>query len=454
MASQTIDVNFGRLDGFFKDRYAEKLANNIPDFALLQQAGFSPFVSMAKETLGNYYKQAIVSKRPQGFTHNLDGSIFALNNARGMKTVGAQIRGTEIALEERFSIASLTRAQQSESAFGETFSEAVKAMDLAAKHRLESELLYGSASIGQSPASGGTYAGTVTAISGSVYQGVDVSDTANTYYCDFYIDVKYWAAGIWQPAIGAGIDAYTALTSGSQVGGQTFDLIGYDTDAKKITLAGTQTNLGTLRTAINTPTVTYFFWQGAYAKEMVGLSNIASTTTGSLFNVGTDANPVFKGNVYDAGAASLTVGKILTASAKLANRGLNEDSYLLCNPFVWQQLAQDTNLIGARRFTSADGGKLAQGAEALEIHSNIGTIAVIPHPMIKNAEAYILPRKNAIKRIGSTEITFKNPASDDKYFYEIPGYMGSALRAYTDQALYTDRPGHILQIQNISTTGA
>lgn len=467
-------VDFSRLNGWFKDRYADKQADHIPDFAILQRPNSNiPFVPMAKEQLGNYYKQAVVVKRPQGFTYNANGGVFALNGARGMQTVGAQIQGVELALEERFSVAALMRAQGSDQAFGDTFSTATKAMDLAAKHRLEVSLLYGSGAspanfgegIGATPNSGTSNVSTSATISGSAYQGSWVSDTTHVNYVVVNIDPSQWAAGIWIPAEGASVSVYqggstypqTSATIISNTGSgdtTTFDLISVLPATKQIVLAGTAVGTAAIATYanVNTQFVTLFFG-GAYGVEMVGLNNISSITTGSLFGVTVDYNSVFRGNTMAVNNAilgsgtTITYGKITNAISILQGRGIMEDTTVLIAPRKWSQINND--LAANRYYTSSTKMEMDRGAKNITLYSSTGVNTIQAHPCVKEGHAFIIPSKNAFMRVGSTDVTFRNPASDSEFFYEIPGYMGSAIRAYTDQALYCERPGHLFRVTGI-----
>jgi hypothetical protein len=74
-------------------------------------------------------------------------------------------------------------------------------------------------------------------------------------------------------------------------------------------------------------------------------------------------------------------------------------------------------------------------------------IKVIASTFVKEGYAYLICEKD-LKRIGSTEVTFKRPDGEE-YLELLEGKHGMEMRAYTDQALFTARPASICVLQNI-----
>ena len=67
---------------------------------------------------------------------------------------------------------------------------------------------------------------------------------------------------------------------------------------------------------------------------------------------------------------------------------------------------------------------------------------------MKEGYAYVLCLYE-FSRIGSTDVTFKLPGQNDKFFRELENSAGYEIRCYTDQALFCFAPGKSVLIKNI-----
>lgn len=442
MADETID--FSTLNGFYKDRYG-KLEDRIYDFAILQRSNQATFVQKTKEDLGNYYKVAVVTRRPQGFTYNTTATAFDLNDTRSTRTKGAQVQGAIVALEEQVGVATLVRAQKSEQAFGNAFDTIVNAMDLGLKFRQEVELIYGGYGLGKTPATGTTNATADAALTGSAYEGAEVHAATNVDFTEITIDPQHWAAGIWQASEGAGLQFYNS--SGTLIGTQVFDLIAYDVQNRKIVVAGTSANITTLAASINTPTVLDIFFEGQRSNSMVGLKTI-SRNTGTLFGLNGAINSVFKGNTRSLGSTAFNVGKWLIAMSFLQARGLMEDACMLCSPRTWANFATDASALRMLD-SSYKSSEVDQGSKTIRLYSNNGVTEIYSHPIVKEGDAFIYPMKDGIQRVGSTDCRFED-VEGSGFVYKLANNFGYGIRNFFDLALFSSRPGHLMNVDQIT----
>ena len=90
-----------------------------------------------------------------------------------------------------------------------------------------------------------------------------------------------------------------------------------------------------------------------------------------------------------------------------------------------------------------DDGVLGAFAGALEKEG----IKIKASTFVKQGNAYIIVEKD-LKRIGSTEVTFKRPDGEE-FFKLLENKHGVEMRCMTDQALFTSRPSSICQLRFI-----
>jgi hypothetical protein len=172
---------------------------------------------------------------------------------------------------------------------------------------------------------------------------------------------------------------------------------------------------------------------------MSGLDRIC-TNTGTLFNISAVDYSLWKSTQYGITGA-LTVGKVNRLISRMVGKGLSEDIELLVNPDTWTDMIQD--VIAQRLFDqSYDEGKAKVGSKTLEFVSQSGRIQVIPHNMVKAGKAYAGAISKRLERVGSSDITMKHPGySEEKIFLNLPSNNGFELRGYSDQSLFTKKPG-------------
>ena len=79
-----------------------------------------------------------------------------------------------------------------------------------------------------------------------------------------------------------------------------------------------------------------------------------------------------------------------------------------------------------------------------------GVINVKPSIYVKEGEGYLLPMGVA-KRIGAQDVSFRTPGFDkDHIFHRMQDNLGYAVRCYTHQALFVEKPAQCVKLTGIT----
>jgi hypothetical protein len=184
---------------------------------------------------------------------------------------------------------------------------------------------------------------------------------------------------------------------------------------------------------------------GAFGNEFAGIHKIV-TNTGTLFNINAASYNMWKGCAYAAGGA-LTLTKVEKAVARAVEKGLDQDVTVLVNPRTWTDLLAEQ--VAARKIDSTYDSKMVEaGHKSIKFFGMSGVIEIEPTIYVKEGYAYILPISE-LKRVGSTDVTFKRPGKSDEFFVELQNSAGYELRCFSDQALFCATPGKMVIITGI-----
>lgn len=395
----TPDNEVGNLNGFFKETYANKLEQLIPDGVKLLNK--IPFLPKDKQP-GNLYHQPVILGLEHGVTFaNSTDDAFNLNPAIAGTTKDAEVRGNPLVLRSVLGYTAASRAAQgTQKAFEDGTKYLVSNMLRSVTKKLEIELLYGQMG----------YA-TVASVAGTVIT----------------ITTSEWAPGIWAGAEGMPIEIRSANGSVSR----GFSTV-YSVDFLLQTI--------TLTTVIPGVVATDVIWhKGAYGNEFPGIQKILTMTTGTLFNINVAEYNLFRGNQYDAGAGALSFTKITQATERAMEKGLDGKAVCYCNPRGWTNMMSDQAALrkydGSYKVTVAE-----NGMEKLVFNTLTGAIEIEASIYIKQGYAFILAMDEWC-RVGSSDVTFKRPSQGDEFFRDLSDAAGYELRLWSDQAVFTSAPG-------------
>lgn len=393
------------LNGLFKEVYADKLENLIPDgVKLLVKIPFAK----KQQTLGNLYHQPVVLGQEHGITFaSSTEDAFTLNPPIAGQIQDAQVRGNALVLRSAIGYKAASASMSGTAAFEQATKFLVGNMLRSVTKKLEIEMLYGQ---------------------------VGYAAVASTAGVTITIATAEWAPGIWAGAEQMPIEIRDVTGATSR---GTATVVSVDFETKIVTLSALPA--GTVATDV--------VWHlGAYGKEFAGIHKII-TNTGVLFGIDSSVYTLFKGNQYSAGSAALSFAKVQEAVAKAVEKGLDNDVMVLVNPNTWSDLLTDQAAL--RMYDSSySSGKMENGAKELSFHGQNGMIEIVPSIYCKQGYAYVLSTDDMV-RIGSSEVTFKRPGKEGDFFRELENAAGYELRCYCDQALFTHSPAKNVLIKDI-----
>ena len=397
----------GTLNGFFKETYADKLKELIPDgVKLLNKIKF-----MAKDKQpGNLYHQPVILGLEHGVTFAAsDEDAFNLNAPVAGQVKDAQVRGNPVVLRSLLGYAAASRAALGgQKAFMDATKFLVANMLRSMAKKLEIEMLYGQ--IGY---------GTVSAVAGTLIT----------------ITPAEWAPGIWAGAEGMPIEIRDVTGATSR---GTSTVYSVDMTAQTITLTS----------AIAGVVATDVIWHyGAYGNEFPGIHRILTISSGILFNIDVGNYNLFRGNSYDSQSGALSFTKLGQAVARSVEKGLDGRALALVNPRAWQNMVSDQAAL--RKYDSSySSSKAENGMSSILFHSQNGEIEIEPSIYVKQGYAYVLSLEEWF-RVGSTDMTFKRPGQGEEFFRDLENAAAYELRLYSDQAVFCMAPGRNTVIINI-----
>jgi len=389
------------LNGLFKEAYADKLKELIPDgVKLLNKIKFLP----KDKQPGNLYHQPVILGMEHGVTFaSSDDDAFNLNAPVAGVIKDAQIKGNPVVLRSLLGYVSASRAAQGgQKAFMDATKFLVANMLRSMAKKLEIEMLYGQVG----------YA-TVGSVSGA----------------DITITTSEWAPGIWAGGEQMPIEIRNAAGSTSR---GEFTVLSVNMDTRVVTLTSSAAAAGVVATDV-------IWHKGAYGNEFPGIHQILTQSSGTLFNIDVSVYNLFRGNTYGAGSAALSFAKLIAAAARPVEKGLDSGLYCLVNPRAWANMLQDQAAL--RMYDqSYSSSKLDNGATSLKFYSQNGELEIVPSIYVKEGYAYLLAAEEWA-RVGSTDMTFKRPGQGEEFFRDVDNAAAYELRLYSDQALFCAAPG-------------
>lgn len=395
------------LNGLFKEVYADKLENLIPEGTKFMQK--VPF-SGRKRELGNLYHQPVILGLEHGVTYaGPTDDAFQLDPAVNGVIRDATIQGSQMMLRSRLGIAAASRAAGGEpKAFENATKFLVRNMLRSMARRVEVGMFYG---------------------------GVGIATVNAVNVTTLTIDAAEWAPGIWAGAEGMKVDIYDATLSTPRI--NSAQVTNVDMDTREVTLDLLPG--GTVATDV-------VFFKGAKDKEAVGIHRIL-TNTGSLFGIDASQYNLWRGNEVDVEGGALSFPLVQDAIARAVEKGLDSDVTVFVNPRTWSDLLTEQTAL--RQYDSSYKVSVAEaGHQEITFYGQNGKVEIIPSIYCKEGFAYVLCMEELL-RIGSTDITFRRPDQGDTFFRELEDAAGYELRAYSDQALLCYAPGKSTLIKGI-----
>ena len=404
------------LEGIFKRVYDNKVRFIYPNGVRVIKD--IPFRGGDKRP-GESFNAAITLVFENGFTYLAPAApIQTLQPAAVGETKRASVDGFQVILRSQVDYETIAKASTAgPRAFVQSTKHIVTNMANSFRKRQEIETLYGQADLG-------------------VVQSIPAADTIQ-------ITAESWAPGIWAGAEQAVVDILNAgLTA---IDDATITVLTVDFTLRRIQFTAA------LAGAVGAGD--RVFWVGAVIAPLpthqsaIGIHQILSLTTGTLFNIDVAAFTLWRANSVDAGGSALDMDHIQEAVARIVEKGGGEGRLCLyVSTATWVDLIGD--LAALRRFQRADGNaRYEAGAEAITFWTQSGPVEIKPSIFVKGGFAYLLDL-GAWTRIGAQDFAFGDPA-ERQVFHRLEEKNGYDARAYANQSVFCDAVGHNTIITNI-----
>jgi hypothetical protein len=389
------------LSGWFKESYASKVTNLIPD--TVYYAREAKAVEKSAQTGGDY-KHAVNLTSEQGITKaGAAAGTFSLNAPIAMASRQATLAGSNFVLRTGFDYETLTRLEGQNSFETETKPVIKNMLDSAYQYQ-EMDIMWGKSGVA-----------TLSAVVG-----------APTYT----ITTAEFAPGIFWGSEGRKITFFSA--AGVLRGTATIST--YDLEARTITLDA----------AIPGAAITdiCFFTDGGAANEMNGLHQYM-TAAGSFLGISGTSYKLWSPPTAYGVAGALSFNHIQKAIARGYKHGLGKKSkgcVVVINPDTWVSLANDEAAL--RQYdASFTPSKLENGAENIKFYSVAGPVEIMAHDMMKEGYGYIHPSvAKCLEKVGSRpNPTFDIPGQPEKekYLRTLENSAGVESRCYWNMSIFS-----------------
>jgi hypothetical protein len=434
---QDIIANYKEIYGEFKDL----VPSDLKMCNLVKYQG-------GDKQLGNEFHEPVVLSMEGGVTYmGSSGAIADLNKYVALSVQDAKVKSVEMMLRSAISTGAVSRSAKDSNSFKRALKLLIGNMQKSMFHRLEVALLYGQDSIG--------------VVDTAAVNGTDDS------LIDIVIEASEWATGIWAVTNKHKVDFLSATLAAKRAHSGVSELVifGYDFENQSIQVQAVDASGApvSLLTTTIIPTDKIFFkgevLAGATPEHynMIGLKAIAEKR-GVLFSINNSNVPLFQGNIIAPANATAIAPKVLDfatvekAAAKSAEKGVTStEATCLVSVHSWNNLLIDQ--AAKRRYTGSEVGTLKEGGRELEFLGQTGVIKIVPSTFVKDGYSFVFSEKD-LMRIGSSDVTMEPPGHEGEPIRFLEEASGYQARAYSDQCLFTSRPGSITVIQYLTNEEA
>jgi len=405
------------LQGWFKDSYADKIKDLIPD-----NRYYSKEVKSAPSSSqpGGDYKEPVTLTGEQGITKaSSSAGAFSLNAPIASGTEFATLAGSQFLLRSALDYETIFRSKN-KNAFIKATKGVVKNMLKTAYFNKEYDMMYGKTGLG-------------------IVSGISTNTIT--------ITTATYASGLW---LGSENRRLRIESSAGVLRGEC-SVSSYDVANRTVTVDSAPAGVAATD-------IIYLAADGASgANQMLGLYKMITDSTGTLFGINRASYGLWNSaGTYSAGSAPLSFNKIMKAIAQGVNKGLGDEVSeidVLINPLAWTDLGND--LAALRELDSSYKSELAaNGSESIKFYCQAGTVRIIPHKMMKEGYAFVHPKASrAFQGIGCQPTpTFELPGAmkkDGDYLRTMENNAGVETRIYWNDALFTDMIAGMVVINNI-----
>jgi hypothetical protein len=422
-------TDVSKLNGWFKHKYG-KFQDPLLEISKLYDM-LGPI--QAAQRIGRQFNFPIELSLPQGVTYAAAGAgAFAFEDTVPGEMKEAQIDASQIAVSDIIDYESAAKATaEGPEAYGDAGERLVRRIRKAGKKRLEMSTWYGQKWIAK-----------LSAISGTSTTRALTMATAE------------FSAGLWCGMKNMKLDAWDTSAFGTKISANAAIIVtSVDIANRIINVSGNSTDLTNLDSSATTAVFTPYNSRtnNSTVKEMAGVDKIV-TNSGSLFNIDASTYELWAGNTFDNGSVAFSLKKLQDAICDAVGKGLDEKAVVFVNPRTWANLCSDQAAL--RKYDASFSASKAQnGFRALSFYTQAGETEVMPHPIIKEGDAWVLPPDRFMK-IGAQDLSFNVPGRGEQYFDNATNSSGQALAgyrlmAYANVAAICGAPGLCTKVINV-----
>lgn len=342
------------------------------------------------DKLGRKYLAPVVLSHELGFTFG-DGTAFSYEDDVAGIYDEIEIDSNPVVLKSRLSIEAADRMANSNKSLISHVALRAGQMKASLLKMAEIEILCGRTGLG--------------VISGNPA----VNTTPDPDQATIIFTAESWRPGVWTGMGGAKLEVRSSAGAKRNAEGD-LTLVSVDFDNRTIVVSGSNQDC----TDLADTDVVYF--KGAYSNGQYGIK-YQLDTSGTVFGIDNSVYDLLKAQEHTVSGA-LTMSEVLKGRAKaVARGGLDEDTILLVSTATYENLNVDLSALRAID-SSYKPAKGEAGHEGLVYHGQGGKIEIVAHPMMAEGEAYLIP-KTGLKRVGSTDITFKSLAGEGEDVWQL-----------------------------------
>jgi hypothetical protein len=417
--------------GVFKRRYAP-FVNPLPSENTL--AEHFEFVSQDRRPGENYNFPVLISNE-HGVTFDVSQTAFSLNAAIDSVTKNAQLDGATIMMVANIPYDVAAKTMNGSGDGGGDGGSYWPVMDGKVKFTMAGAELYRELAIAYGPGTAAAALGNIGVVAASV-SGANLAAPQVVR-----LTVASWAAGIWNMLQNAKVDIYQS--DGSTLRESDVTVTGVPSSTQtRLTLTKTGSVAVVAANDIIVPA-------GARTKSCIGVQPILENAT-TMFGIDAAQIPQWRALTYSAASAAMGRAKLLQMAARLYPNGNTNGGTLFVSGMTFAELAEEADAL--QRYTGNTDEVKRQGASALEYKSAIGNITVKLYRFQKSGQAFFLPGK-ICKRVGSTDLTWQLPGTNEKFALELPNNAGFQIRMYGNMAPVIEIPYWCAIVTAIVNTG-
>jgi hypothetical protein len=252
---------------------------------------------------------------------------------------------------------------------------------------------------------------------------------------DIVITADTWCPSLWLGLEGAVLEAFDSKSASANQHNTDITLSSVAISTRTLTVTGTISSV-----VAND----HIYFKGDRTttahKAPVGLMTIARNT-GTLYNISASSVALWSATSYDVGTSGLTLGKILEASAKAADKGCDEKLTCFVPVKAFQNLVSDQAAL--RKYdASYSKSKMENGTESLAFYGATGLIEVVPYMFMKQGEFVMFPERYTCL-IGAAQMKNQVGPGGDIVF-DLESTSAKEMRLFAHWTVFCERPGWIV----------